>query len=287
MTTDPPRPPTAAPASGDASSPAADASPAAADASPAAADASSPAADAASPAADAAPLAAGSSPRPPAALRFWRGLLSRYLRLLTRVRREGPEPFPAAGPVIVAANHHCSLDPFLLIVTTPPERMPAFLIAREFAEWPLFSRLVRLAGGIPVNRTGLDTAATRAALRHLRRGGVLGIFPQGGIRPPDEDPVPHDGVGLLALQGPAAVIPAFISGTYASPRVLAPWFRRQRAVVRYGPPVDLTRWRDRARDRRAAAEAAGEIMRAVAALRPASADAPPGGKGRDNAAAPR
>lgn len=226
-------------------------------------------------------------PATPLALRFWYGLLGRYLRLLTRVRREGPGAIPAAGPVIVAANHYCSLDPFLLIATSPLERMPAFLIAREFAEWPLFSRLVRLAAGIPVNRTGIDTAATRAALRRLRDGGVLGIFPQGGIRQPDEEPVPHEGVGLLALQGRATVIPAFISGTYASPHVLTPWLRPQQAVVRYGPPVDLGRWEGRGRDRTACAAAAGEIMRAIMVLRPTPEDAAAPAAGGDSGTGPR
>src|SRR5262249_38880302 len=74
-------------------------------------------------------------------------------------------------------------------------------------------RLVKMVECVPVNRTGMDVASVKAALRHLKDGRVLGIFPQGGIRRPGEPLEIREGVGLLALRSGATVIPAYISGT--------------------------------------------------------------------------
>jgi 1-acyl-sn-glycerol-3-phosphate acyltransferase len=201
------------------------------------------------------------------AVTFWRNVAELHNRLVARVRRDGPCTVPTTGPVIVAANHNCSLDP-LLLISTSPNRYPSFMVAREYAQVPLFGRLIRMIDCIPVNRTGVDTASVKSALRHLAAGRVIGVFPQGGIRRPGEMGEIHEGVGMLALRGSAVVIPAHISGTRYSDNVLAPFFRLQRAVVRYGPPVDLSRWKGREKDRAAYREVAGYIMEQIEALKP-------------------
>ncbi len=200
------------------------------------------------------------------AITFAKNVNEFYCRLWHRVRREGRCTIPLDGPVIVAANHASSLDPFLLTATSP-NRYVSFMIAREFARIPLFRRLVELIGCVPVNRSGMDVASVKAALRHLNAGRVLGIFPQGRIQAPHEPIEVREGVGLLALRSGAAVIPAFVSGTRYSGSVIVPFLRRQRAVVRYGPPVDLSAWRDRAGDREAQREASLAIVNAIFALR--------------------
>lgn len=199
------------------------------------------------------------------ALTFWRNLAEFHVRLVARVRREGRCTIPGQGPVILAANHTCSIDP-LLLVSTSPNRYPSFMIAREYTRIPVVSRLIKLIECIPVNRSGVDTASIKAALRHLERGRVLGIFPQGRIRRPGDPLEVHEGIGLLALHSGATVIPACISGTRYSDSVLAPFLRRHRAVVRYGPPVDLSAWKGRERDRAAYREVAEHIMQCVFAL---------------------
>jgi 1-acyl-sn-glycerol-3-phosphate acyltransferase len=200
---------------------------------------------------------------------FWRNVTELHARLFARVRREGACTMPTSGPVILAANHGSVLDPFLLIATSP-NRYPSFMIAREYAQWPLLGRLVRMIDCIPVNRTGIDTASVKAALRHLDAGRVLGIFPQGRIRHPDEPVELQEGVGLLALRSGATIVPAHVTGTRYSASVLTPFLRRHRAVVHYGPPVDLSAWKDRKRDRAAYREVARHIMDRINALGPAT-----------------
>jgi 1-acyl-sn-glycerol-3-phosphate acyltransferase len=201
------------------------------------------------------------------AINFWKNLNEFYCRAWARVRRVGPCTIPPSGPVIVAANHRSALDPFVLIATSP-NRFLSFMIAREFAEIPLFGRLVRMIECVAVNRTGVDTASVKASLRHLSNGRCLGIFPEGRIRLEGELLKVHEGVALLALRGGATVVPAYITGLHPSRSIYRAFFRRHQAVVRYGPPIDLARWRGREKDRAAYREAAEHIMEAINAMKP-------------------
>lgn len=172
---------------------------------------------------------------------FWWNLSDVYCRWWFRLRREGPCTVPAEGPVIVVANHTCGMDP-LLIVSSMPHRLPAFMVAREYHELPLGGRLTRMLECIPVRRDGQDTSATRAALRHLKQGKVLAIFIEGRIARPGETLEAKDGAAMLALHSRAIVVPVHISGTHWNEYVLWSFLRRHRARVRYGPPIDLSEW---------------------------------------------
>ncbi|MFQ5490020.1 MAG: lysophospholipid acyltransferase family protein [Phycisphaerae bacterium] len=160
-------------------------------------------------------------------------------RLWYRHKRIGPCTVPAQGPVIIAANHTSPTDPAILCAACPYRRI-AFLIAREYADLPIWSWFVRLAECIPVRRDGQDVAATKAALRHLRSGKALGIFIEGRIPAPDERVEPKEGVALLALRTGAPVIPCHISGTVYRENVAAGFLARHRARIRFGPVVDLS-----------------------------------------------
>lgn len=170
------------------------------------------------------------------AVAFWVEVTSIYTRLWFGLRAENASPVPAAGPVIVVANHTCAVDPLLLIACTP-QRILSFLIAAEFANLPLFGRLTRMIGCIPIRRDGQDTAGTKAALRHLKAGHALGIFIEGRIPKPGERLPPKDGPALLALRTGATIVPARIAGTHYNASLTASFFRLHRARVRFGRPI--------------------------------------------------
>ncbi len=198
-------------------------------------------------------------------LTFWKNLNDTYCWFWPRARREGLCTIPVHGPAIVAANHSSTLDPFVL-VSTSPNRVLGYMIAVEYAKIPLFNKLVEAIECVPVTRSGVDTASVKAALRHLHDGKVLGIFPQGRIQSPAEPPTVREGVGMLALRSGVPVIPACISGLHYSDKVVAPFFRRHRAVVRFGPPIDLSAWAGREKDRAAYKEVAEHIMKKILEL---------------------
>mgnify|MGYP005839889257 CR=1 FL=1 len=203
----------------------------------------------------------------PLALAFWRNVNEFYCRWWFRLRCDGPCTIPRLGPAIVVANHTCTIDPLLLIACSR-HRSIGFLIAREFYELPVIHRFVRMVGCIPVNRDGSDVAATRIALSRLRRGEVLGVFPQGRIERVGQSVPPKHGAAVLALHTRAPVIPAHISGARHRAGAAWPFFHRHYARVRFGDPVDLSVWYGRQRDEGAAEQATAQIMRAIESMAP-------------------
>ncbi len=198
---------------------------------------------------------------------FWKNLVAFYCWWWCRLKRVGPCTIPPKGPVIVAANHTSPIDP-LLMLTASPHRLFGFLVAVEYYRIPVLGYLIRLIESIPTTRSGVDTAATKAALRRLKDGGAIGIFPQGGIQLEGEVRSVREGVALLAMRTGATVVPVHLSGMRYDDNVPATFFRRHHARIRFGRPIDLSGYADRSRDRDAQREVADLIMERIWALGP-------------------
>ena len=91
---------------------------------------------------------------------------------------------PESGPFILVANHTSGADPLLVGFLT--KRWIHYLMAREYHETFGLHWYFNAMGAIPVNRDGNDLRATRTALRLLKEGKGIGLFPQGGIRSAEE-----------------------------------------------------------------------------------------------------
>lgn len=171
-----------------------------------------------------------------AGLFFWVAVL--YARLLHRLRVEGREHIPRTGPLIVVANHTGGVDPILIQVAVP-RREIRWMMARDMMI-PRLRGLWEWMRVIPVVRSGAsgDSGAAREALRHLKDGGVLGVFPEGAIeRPPGILRPFAPGVGLLAARSGAPVLPVVITGTPAASSAWGSLFRPSRSRIRILPPV--------------------------------------------------
>jgi 1-acyl-sn-glycerol-3-phosphate acyltransferase len=205
-----------------------------------------------------------------------RGLLSAYVRLWHRWQSNGPAPLPATGPAILFSNHTCSTDPAFLTVGSP--RPLSFLIAREFYLLPIVRRLCDYIHCVPVTRNGKDVTAARVALRRLKEGHVLCIFPEGGLSTAGRRFRPgKPGVALLALRSRVPIFPAYIAGGPQVSDVLPAWLWPSRGVrVIFGPAVDLSAYYGLPIDRKLLEEVTVLLMRCVMALRP-KAGSPKGG----------
>ncbi len=145
----------------------------------------------------------------------------------------GAEHLPADGPVVVAANHVSIVDGPLLHGALP--RGSHMLVKQEMFHGAV-GLILRGAGQIPVDR-GSGRRALEAGLAVLRRGGVVGIFPEGGRGRGAVADV-RAGVAWLAVQGEAPVVPVAILGTRRTGESLGhvPGLRR-RFVVELGAPI--------------------------------------------------
>lgn len=162
-----------------------------------------------------------------------------YARAFHRVRIPGPreDPVPPKGAYIIVANHRSGVDPILLSVLT--RRRIRFLMAREYYEIPVLKWLCRTLGCIPVNRNGNDLSATKEALRALRDGQVIGVFPQGGIREASSSLEGKSGTALLSLRTGAPIVPFYIEGTPNMDSVLRAFLTRSKATVKWAAPLKI------------------------------------------------
>lgn len=162
-----------------------------------------------------------------------RVLVTPFMRIWFGVRFDAADRIPSEGPVIIAPNHKSFWDSFFIGLAT--RRHVRFMGKTELftgVKGPLFVRL----GAFPIRRGTSDEDALQTARTVLRQGGVLALFPEGTrIRDPETLGEPRSGVGRLALETGATIVPAAISG---SERLfLGPLPKPKRVRVAFGEPI--------------------------------------------------
>lgn len=147
------------------------------------------------------------------------GLLWRIVRIYTRIWHRvhytgAVDEIPTGrdhGGLIVVANHTGALDPVL--IQAECRFLIRWMMARETMN-PELSRLWQDKYVLGVDRDGRDSGPLREAIRHVRAGGTLGIFPEGRITMPPGEIRPFlPGVGFLIAKAKAPVLLAWVSGT--------------------------------------------------------------------------
>jgi 1-acyl-sn-glycerol-3-phosphate acyltransferase len=161
-----------------------------------------------------------------------------FARVYHHVDVRSPNPLPAKGPAILVCNHTSGLDPQLIQGCC--NRLITWLMAHEYYDLPFIKAVLSTVGVIPLKRGARDIGATRAALRALEAGQILGIFPEGKIETDGEILPFQTGVGLLALKSQAPVYPAYLDGTQHGLEMKEAFLRRQRAVLIFGQPLRFT-----------------------------------------------
>jgi 1-acyl-sn-glycerol-3-phosphate acyltransferase len=181
---------------------------------------------------------------------YWvvKAMLTPILRLLFRPWAEGTEYVPRTGPAIIASNHLSFSDHFFAPLALP--RKVVFLAKSEYFTGRglkgLFSRaFFSGVGQIPVDRSGGEASerALATGLRVLAAGHLLGIYPEGTRTPDGRLFRGKTGVARLALEARVPVIPcAMIGGfEFQPPGRIRPRFAI-RPGVRFGPPLDFSRY---------------------------------------------
>jgi 1-acyl-sn-glycerol-3-phosphate acyltransferase len=181
-------------------------------------------------------------------------LVRLMMRTLWRARVYGTDNVPRDGPLIVACNHVSYLDPPGMGCFVP--RRIRYMAKKELFAIPLFGPLIRALGAYPVDRSGTATSAIKRSLEVLRRGGAVGIFPEGRRNRTGEVQA-QTGVALLAALAQAPVVPACIVGSDRAVR-FAP------IKVAFGVPLRLAANRKATRDD--LAKFTAEIMSAISGL---------------------
>lgn len=151
------------------------------------------------------------------------------LRLAYRVRVEGLENLPREGPLIVACNHVSLVDPLLMGWAVGSVRQPHFLAKEELFRNPVSAWFFTAVGSIPLDRArgGGDASAMLRAARTLREGECLALFPEGTRSKTGVPGRAKPGIGFLAAQTGAVVVPARV------------WKKFPKLRLRFGRPLSF------------------------------------------------
>jgi 1-acyl-sn-glycerol-3-phosphate acyltransferase len=166
---------------------------------------------------------------------YWiaRAILQPFFHIYFRYTRIGREHIPAHGPVIIASNHRSFLDPFVIGTMA---RRPMYYVAKSelFAHrWR--SWILAALGAFPVVRGTGDADMIETAKAILARGDIVLMFPEGTRIRPGSLAKPRRGVGRLALETGAPVVPMAVIGTEA---VRKGWrIRPHKVRIRAGSPL--------------------------------------------------
>lgn len=186
----------------------------------------------------------------------YRRVLTPIVRTVYRLEVRGQERVPVAGPLVVAANHDSMLDPFVLAAAIP--RSTRYLGKAELWRVPLLRYWLDSVEAIPVKRGESDAAAIESAVAALEAGGVVGIFPEGGVN--REGPWLR-GAARMALATGAPLLPVRLLDTAKALGSGRPGFPPLAVLI--GEPIPVARTEPTAE---LARELTDRLQDAVAAL---------------------
>ena len=186
-------------------------------------------------------------------------------KFLWRARWRNRLPLRDDEGAVIVCNHRSSVDPFFVQMATG--RKVHWMVAREFCEHWAFRWFLRACEVIPTNRGGIDTAATKSAIRIVSSGGLMGMLPEGRINMTEEILLPaRPGAALVALKAKVPVVPCFIRGAPYRRTAWSPFFMPARVEITFGEPIDLTEFFGREGESGVVKEAMLQILKSLASL---------------------
>ena len=192
--------------------------------------------------------------------RFICGAFGGIVRFLFRIRAVGRENEPGEGGYLVCSNHISAADP--VIITACMDRQICFMGKKELFKIPLLSSLIRALGAFPVDRKTGDVGAVKHAIKLLKEGKCVGMFPQ-GTRHAGEDPRGtslRNGAAMIAYHANASVVPVYIHTKSKKLKVF------QKTTVVIGKPIPFAEFAYSVENKGEYARIVGEIFDRICTL---------------------
>lgn len=180
---------------------------------------------------------------------FVKAVIRIYCKILYRVKVVGTENIPLEGAVIYCGNHKNYLDPQLIVVTA--KRHVRFMAKDELAKNHFFAVLGKIFDVIMVKRDSKDITALKEALKTLKKGQAIALFPEGTRNGLEKGESVKEGAAFLALRTGAKVLPIGISG---GEKIF------KKAIIKYGKPLDYSKYKGKTQDKEILEKVTNEIM---------------------------
>ncbi|WP_211116658.1 lysophospholipid acyltransferase family protein [Glycomyces buryatensis] len=203
--------------------------------------------------------------------RVLKAVLGPILWVIWRPQVEGLSYVPESGGAILASNHLAVFDSvFLPLVVKRHITFIAksdYFTGKGFKGW-LTRVFMGMVGAIPVDRTGGDAAhaSLGTGRRILSEGQLFGIYPEGTRSPDGRLYRGKTGVARLALETGAPVVPVAMLNTGELQPIGKRLPSRARVRMRFGPPLDFSRYKGMVGDRTVERAVTDEVMDALRGL---------------------
>lgn len=167
--------------------------------------------------------------------RFFRFLCQWAMVLLLKARCFGVHRVPARGGALLVCNHQSFFDPIL--VTMALTRESSYMARDSLFRNRWFKRLIEHLNAFPVRRNEADLSAIKGALRRLKRGLVLVMFPEGTRTSDGQIAAMLPGLAAVAKKARIPIVPTLIDGMYQAWPRHGPLPGPGDVVIEYGQPI--------------------------------------------------
>ena len=172
-----------------------------------------------------------------------------YCLIVHRVKIMGKENIPKEGAFIFCGNHRNYLDPPLMVATA--SRHLRFLGKEELKKNLFFRFLGSIFDGIYVKRDSKDITALKTAIKALKDGECIALFPEGTRNGLEKGEKVKGGAAFFAVRTGAKVIPVGISGGLK---------KFEKVIIKYGKPIDYSKYKGQDKDKEVLEKVTNEIM---------------------------
>ncbi len=172
-----------------------------------------------------------------------------YCKIVYKAEVTGLENIPKEGACIFCGNHRNYLDPPLIVSFSP--RHMRFLAKEELGKNPFFHFLGIIFDGIYVKRDSKDVGALKEALKTLKEGECIALFPEGTRNGLEKGEKVKDGAAFFAVRTGAKVVPVGISGGLK---------KFDKVVAKFGEPIDYSMYKGQEKDKEVLEKVTQDIM---------------------------
>ena len=188
-----------------------------------------------------------------------------WMRCLHFIKIYGKENVPKKGSFLFTSNHVSLGDPTVLGVASP--RPMHFMAKKELFEGKRWGWWFSWTNCIPISRNKKDYKSTKMALRFLKEGRIVALFPEGTRSETGDLKEPELGVGFLVVKSKAPVIPVYIHGTREAVPINGPYKIWSPIKVYIGKPIDFKGMEESSTKREKYKFVSEKIMQAIAELK--------------------